>query len=131
MKTALVHDWLTGMRGGERALEVLCERFPDAELFTLIHVPGSVSPTIERHPIHTSALPHLPLSQRYYRQYLPILPTLIERFDLGRFNLVVSSSHCVAKSALAPPGVPHVCYCHTPMRYAWDQFDAYFGPARV
>jgi len=131
VKVAIVHDWLTGMRGGEKVLEVLCERFPDAELFTLLHVPQSVSPTIERHPIHTSTLQHLPFSRRYYRQYLPIFPALIERFDLSRFDFVISSSHCVAKSAMAPAGVPHVCYCHTPMRYAWDQFDAYFGPDRV
>lgn len=131
MKIALVHDWLTGMRGGERVLEVLCERFPDAELFTLLHIPGSVSPAIERLRIHTSLLQHLPASRRYYRQYLPIFPTLVERFDLGRFDLVVSSSHCVAKSAVARATAVHICYCHTPMRYAWDQFDAYFGPERL
>jgi glycosyltransferase involved in cell wall biosynthesis len=128
---ALVHDWLTGMRGGERVLEALCERFPDAELFTLIHIPGSVSPTIERHRIHTSLLQHLPASRRYYRQYLPIFPSLVEHFDLDRFDLVVSSSHCVAKSAIVRGSAVHICYCHTPMRYAWDQFEAYFGQERL
>ena len=119
------------MRGGERVLEVLCERFPDAELFTLLHVPGSVSPTIERLTIHTSALQRLPGVRHYYRECLPLFPTLIERFDLSRFDLVLSSSHCVAKSAVAAPGAMHICYCFTPMRYAWDQFDAYFGPQRL
>jgi glycosyltransferase involved in cell wall biosynthesis len=119
------------MRGGEKVLEVLCERFPDAELFTLLHTRGAVSPTIERLRIHTSLLQHLPGSTRYYRQYLPIFPTLIERFDLTPFDLVISSSHCVAKSVITRAGVVHVCYCHTPMRYAWDQFDAYFGPKRI
>jgi glycosyltransferase involved in cell wall biosynthesis len=131
VKVALVHDWLTGMRGGEKVLEVLCERFPDAELFTLLHVPGSVSPTIERLTIHTSALQRLPGVARYYRECLPLFPALIERFDLGRFDLVLSTSHCVAKSAVAGPRAVHICYCLTPMRYAWDQFDAYFGPARL
>ena len=131
MTIAIVHDWLTGMRGGEKVLEVLCERFPDSELFTLIHVPGSVSPVIERRPIHTSALQLLPGVAHYYRQCLPLFPVLIERFDLNRFDLVLSSSHCVAKSVLARPGAVHICYCHTPMRYAWDQFDSYFGPARI
>jgi glycosyltransferase involved in cell wall biosynthesis len=131
MRTALVHDWLTGMRGGEKVLEVLCERFPDAELFTLLHVRGSVSSAIEGRPIHTSALQRLPGVKHYYRECLPSFPSLIERFDLGRFDLVISSSHCVAKSVLTRPGTVHVCYCHTPMRYAWDQFDAYFGPRRL
>src|SRR5262245_44193119 len=119
------------MRGGEKALEVLCERHPDAELFTLLHIPGSVSPVIERRTIHTSALQRLPCVRHYYRQCLLLFPTLIERFNLSRFDLVISTSHCVAKSAIAAPNAVHVCYCLTPMRYAWDQFDAYFGPARV
>jgi glycosyltransferase involved in cell wall biosynthesis len=131
VKVALVHDWLTGMRGGEKVLEVLCERFPEAEIFTLLHVPGCVSPVIERHRIHTSPLQHLPGVRHYYRECLPLFPTLIERFDLRGFDLVLSTSHCVAKSALAGPGAVHVCYCLTPMRYAWDQFDAYFGPERL
>ena len=131
MRVALVHDWLTGMRGGEKALERLCEVFPEAELFTLLHIPGSVSPLIEGRPIHTAFTQHLPFVRRAYRHYLPIFPTAIERFDFHGFDLVVSCSHCVAKSVVVPPGVPHLCYCLTPMRYAWDQFDAYFGPQKV
>jgi glycosyltransferase involved in cell wall biosynthesis len=130
-RIALVHDWLTGMRGGERALEVLCERYPDAELFTLVHLRGSVSPTIERRPIHVSFVQHLPGVARHYRRYLPLFPQAIERFTFNRFDLVLSVSHCCAKSVLTPAQVRHVCYCLTPMRYAWDQFDAYFGPERV
>jgi glycosyltransferase involved in cell wall biosynthesis len=131
VKVALVHDWLTGMRGGEKVLEVLCERYPDAELFTLLHVRGSASPAIERMTIHTSALQRLPGIRHYYRECLPLFPKLIEQFDLNRFDLVLSSSHCVAKSVLVGPAAIHICYCHTPMRYAWDQFDAYFGAARI
>ena len=131
MKLALVHDWLTGMRGGEKALEVVCERFPDAELFTLIHIRGAVSPVIERRRIHTSFIQHLPGAQRFYRNYLPLFPTAIEGFSFDRFDRVLSLSHCVAKSVVVPGGVPHLDYCFTPMRYAWDQFDAYFGPERL
>ena len=131
LKLALVHDWLTGMRGGEKVLEVLCERFPDAELFTLLHVRGSVSPTIERLPIHTSFIQRLPAVHRYYRACLPLFPTAIEQFDFDRFDLVLSISHCVAKSIVHRGSAPHLCYCLTPMRYAWDQFDAYFGPERL
>jgi glycosyltransferase involved in cell wall biosynthesis len=131
VKVALVHDWLTGMRGGERALEVLCERYPQAELFTLVHIPGSVSPTIERRRIHTSFIQHLPAVARYYRQYLPLFPTAVERFHFERFDTVVSVSHCCVKSVITPKTTRHLCYCLTPMRYAWDQFDAYFGPERL
>jgi glycosyltransferase involved in cell wall biosynthesis len=130
-RVAIVHDWLTGMRGGEKVLEVLCERYPNAELFTLVHVRGSVSGLIERANIHTSLLQHLPGVRHYYRQCLPLFPTLVEQFDLERFDVVISSSHCVAKSIIVRPGAVHVCYCHTPMRYAWDQFDAYFGRERM
>jgi glycosyltransferase involved in cell wall biosynthesis len=131
MRVALVHDWLTGMRGGEKVLEVLCELYPDADLFTLFHLPGAVSPTIERRRIVTSFVQHLPMAARYYRRYLPLFPAAIERFDLSAYDLVISSSHCVAKSVITPRRVRHLCYCHSPMRYAWDQFDAYFGPDRV
>jgi glycosyltransferase involved in cell wall biosynthesis len=131
VKLAIVHDWLTGMRGGEKALEVLCERFPDAELFTLVHRRGSVSPAIERLPIHTSFVQRFPFVYKYYRECLPLFPTAIEQFTFDRFDRVVSVSHCVAKSIVHPPAVRHLCYCLTPMRYAWDQFDAYFGPDRI
>jgi glycosyltransferase involved in cell wall biosynthesis len=131
VRLALAHDWLTGMRGGEKALEVICERFPDAELFTLVHIPGSVSPAIERRRIHPSFIQRLPAVKRYYRHFLPLFPRAVEQFDLTEFDVVVSVSHCCVKSVLTPPRTRHVCYCLTPMRYAWDQFDAYFGPERI
>jgi glycosyltransferase involved in cell wall biosynthesis len=119
------------MRGGEAVLEGLLALHPDAEIFTLLHVPGSVSRLIEDRPIHTSFVQGLPGSRRAYRYLLPLFPRAVESLDLRGFDLVLSSSHCVAKGARAPEGVPHVCYCHTPMRYVWDQFDAYFGPGRA
>jgi glycosyltransferase involved in cell wall biosynthesis len=131
VEIALVHDWLTGMRGGEKVLEGLCELYPAADVFTLLHVPGSVSPKIERHRIQTSFVQRLPLAREKYRSYLPLFPLAIERFDFSRYDLVLSSSHCVAKAARAPAHARHLSYCFSPMRYAWDQFDAYFGPARV
>ena len=131
MRTALVHDWLTGMRGGEKALEQICALYPDADLFTLLHVPGSVSPTVEARRVHTSLVQRLPMARRFYRHYLPLFPLAIEQFTFDPFDLVVSFSHCVAKSVVTPGRTRHLCYCFTPMRYAWDQFDAYFGPERV
>jgi glycosyltransferase involved in cell wall biosynthesis len=119
------------MRGGERVLEALCEQYPDADIFTLCHVRGSVSPAIERHRIATSFVQRLPRAATRYRQYLPLFPLAIEQFDLDRYDLVISSSHCAAKAVVPPGRARHLCYCHSPMRYAWDQFDAYFGPARV
>jgi glycosyltransferase involved in cell wall biosynthesis len=131
MKVALSHDWLTGMRGGAKVLEVLCELHPDADVFTLVHDRGSVSPAIERHRITRSLVQWLPGARRHYRHYLPLFPFVIEQFNLDAYDLVISSSHCAAKAAVPPGRARHLCYCHSPMRYAWDQFDAYFGPARV
>jgi glycosyltransferase involved in cell wall biosynthesis len=125
-RVAVVHDWLTGMRGGERVLEAILALFPSAEVFTLVHRRGSVSPTIEDRPIHTSLLRHAPMSGRSYQAYLPLYPLALRSLRIRGFDLVISSSHCVAKSAFTG-GAPHLCYCHTPMRYAWDQFDAYIG----
>jgi glycosyltransferase involved in cell wall biosynthesis len=128
---AIVHDWLTGMRGGEKVLEAICELYPDATLYTLVHVRGSVSAGIERHRIRRSAVQWLPGAGRLYRNYLPLFPTAVELFDLDRYDLVISSSHCAVKSVIRHPSATHVCYCHSPMRYAWDQFGAYFGPDQV
>ena len=127
MKVALVHDWLTGMRGGERCLEVFCELFPEADLFTLVHIPGNVSPRIESMRIHTSFLQNLPGIEKYYRYYLPLMPWAIGTFNLNGYDLILSSSHCVAKGVRITGGGTHICYCFTPMRYIWDQFDIYFS----
>ena len=126
-RVALVHDWLTGMRGGERCLEVVCELFPDAPLFTLLHVPGSASPVIERRRVVTSFVQRLPAAARHYRRYLPLFPTAVRSFDLSRYDLVFSLSHCVAKGVRTPPGALHLCYCFTPMRYLWDLAPDYLG----
>lgn len=125
-RIALVHDWLTGMRGGEKCLEVLCRHYPDARLFTLLHKPGWVSPAIERLKPQTSFLQRFPNVSRYYRYLLPLMP-FAARWRIPDCDLVVSMSHCVAKAALPPAGVPHVCYCFTPIRYAWHLREAYFG----
>ena len=127
LKVALVHDWLTGMRGGEKCLEVMGEIFPEADLFTLLHVPGSVSPVIEDRRVTTSFVQGLPRAAERYRWALPLFPRAVEAFDLSGYDLVLSSSHCVAKGAIPAPGALSVCYCYTPMRYVWDRFDDYFG----
>ncbi|MEM7048823.1 MAG: glycosyltransferase [Acidobacteriota bacterium] len=129
-RVALVHDWLTGMRGGEKVLEALAALFPEAPIYTLFHFPGSVSEALESHPIHTSFLQRAPGLRRHYRRFLPLFPAAIEDLDLAPYDLVISSSHCVAKGIVPAPDALHLCYCHTPMRYAWDQEHAYFPRRR-
>ncbi len=125
LRVALVHDWLTGRRGGEKCLELLCDAFPSATVYTLLHVPNSVGPVIEQHPIKTSPLQRIPEVERRYRSLLPIMPLAARSWNVGNVDLVISLSHCVAKSVRVPRGIPHICYCFTPMRYAWDGRDAY------
>jgi glycosyltransferase involved in cell wall biosynthesis len=130
VRVALVHDWLTGMRGGEKCLEAFCEIFPDAPIHTLVHRRGAVSAAIERHPIRTSFLQRAPGGVAHYQRYLPVFPVAIEQFDLRGYDLVLSSSHAVAKGVVVHPGTTHVCYCHTPMRYVWQAYRDYFGGGR-
>lgn len=127
MKVALVHDWLTGLRGGERVLDELVGLFPDADVHTLVHVPGSTTPRIEARPIHTSPLSRLPGVGRHYRKLLPLFPWAVGRLRIPPCDLVLSTSHAVAKGVRPPPGSRHLCYCFTPMRYVWDQADSYLG----
>jgi glycosyltransferase involved in cell wall biosynthesis len=121
------------MRGGERVLEVLCGLFPRAPLFTLLHVPGSVSPIIENRTIIKSPLQRMPCASEKYRYYLPLFPAFAEVTKVRNCDLVISSSHAVAKAMVDRRGSRprHICYIHTPMRYVWDRFDDYFGPAKV
>ena len=131
-KVALVHDWLTGMRGGEKVLEAACELYPQAEIYTLLHPPDQIPPLINSRRIHTSWLNSLPGVHHYYRYLLPLMPFAIRSFDLGDYDLVLSFNHCVAKGVSLPPrpgrrAPLHICYCHTPMRYIYDQFHDYFA----
>ena len=127
LRVALVHDWLTGMRGGEKCLEILCQAFPDATVHTLIHRRGALSPAIEAMHVRPSPLQRVPGVFRHYRKLLPAMPLAARSWQVGDVDLVVSLSHCVAKAVRVPAGVPHVCYCFTPMRYAWQGRDAYLG----
>jgi glycosyltransferase involved in cell wall biosynthesis len=126
MKIALVHDWLTGMRGGEKVLEALCEIYPDADIYTLFYIKDNISPIIKNHRIYTSFIGNLPLANTKYRYYLPLMPLAVERFNLKEYDLIISSSHCVAKGAIPSKQSVHICYCFTPMRYIWDMYDMYF-----
>ena len=124
MKVAIVHDWLTGMRGGEKCLEAFCEVFPDADLYTLVYHKEAVSATIRQMSIQSSWIQNLPGARKYFRYYLPLFPSAIESFDLSAYDLIISSTHCVAKG-IFPHRALHIAYVHAPMRYVWDLHDAY------
>lgn len=127
-KVVLLHDWLTGFRGGERVLEALCEVFPEAPIYTLLHKKGSTSPIIESREIVTSFLDKFPDIYNSYRKFLPLMPMAAERLKIHHpVDIVISSSHCVIKGVKCPAGAKHISYVHSPMRYMYDQFDSYFS----
>ncbi|MHB1809099.1 MAG: glycosyltransferase [Solirubrobacteraceae bacterium] len=119
-RVAIVHDWLTIPGGSEQVVLELLEMFPDAELFTSIYDPAPWPRQITARRVHASLLNRIPGATRHYRRLLPLMSAAFRRFDLSRFDLVLSSSHASAKNVRSPPGALHVCYCHTPMRYAWE-----------
>lgn len=130
LRVALVHDWLTGMRGGEKVLEVIADLFPEAPIFTLFCFEDAISAKLKSHPIKTSFIQSLPGVRKHHRHFLPLFPQAIESFDLTGFDLIISTSHCVAKGLIPGPGALHLCYCHSPMRYAWDLEHQYFPERR-
>ena len=127
MKIAIVHDWLTGMRGGERCLEVFLEMYPTADLYSMVHIPGATSQLIDARVAGVSYLQKVPGIQRRYRHFLPFYPSAIRSLDLSGYDVVISLSHAAAKNVSVSPGTLHICYCFTPMRYIWDQAENYFG----
>jgi len=127
VRVALIHDWLTGLRGGERVLDELLAVWPDADVHTLVHVPGATTPRIDARVRATSPLQRVPGSGRHWRKLLPLHPWAARRLRVDGYDLAISVHHAVAKAACIAPGTPHLCYCLTPMRYVWDQADAYLG----
>lgn len=126
MKTAIVHDWLVTYAGSERALEQILALYPDADLYSLVDfLPPRERGFLQGRPVRTSCIQKLPWAKSKYRSYLPFMPLAIERFDLSGYDLVISSSHAVAKGVLTHAQQLHACYCYTPMRYAWDLHHQY------
>ncbi|MDQ7733679.1 glycosyltransferase [Halomonas sp. SpR1] len=126
MKVAIVHDWLTTWAGAEKALAELLNCFPQAEIFTIVNfLEEGTIPALNRHVIHTSFIQRMPWARTRYRQYLPLMPLAVEQFDLKGFDLILSSSHAVAKGVISDPSAVHICYCYSPMRYAWDMQHQY------
>lgn len=127
MRVALVHDWLTGMRGGERVLLEFLEMYPNADIYTLLHIPGATSEEIDRKVRGVSWLNRIPFASSLYRHLLPFYPAAVRSLHLEGYELVISLSHAAVKNVTVPAGTKHLCYCFTPMRYIWDQAATYFG----
>ena len=125
MRVALVHYWLTKMRGGERVLETLCEMFPQADIYTHVVDRANLSDTLNRHEIRTSFISRFPFAKTHYQKYLPFMPRALEELDLSGYDLVISSESGPAKGVLTSPDAFHLCYCHSPMRYIWDLYPEY------
>jgi glycosyltransferase involved in cell wall biosynthesis len=125
LRVALIHHWLVRMRGGERVLESLCRIFPQADIYTLVFDPQGITERIRSHNITASWIQKLPWATKYYSQYLPLFPVAIEQFDLSAYDLVLSSDAAVGKGVITRPETCHICYCHTPLRYAWSAYHTY------
>ncbi|PSB08913.1 glycosyl transferase [filamentous cyanobacterium CCP2] len=132
MKTAVIHEWLVTYAGSERVVEQILNLYPDADLFSLVEfLPEALKGFIQHKPVKTSFLQHLPFANPRFRQYLPLMPLAIEQFDLSNYDLILSSNHAVAKGVLTRSDQLHICYIHTPVRYAWDLQQAYLQGARL
>ncbi|SEI67193.1 Glycosyltransferase involved in cell wall bisynthesis [Allopseudospirillum japonicum] len=121
LKVALVHDWLVTYAGAERVLAALLEIFPQAQIFSVVDFLNEADrQALGQRKAKTSFIQKLPKARKHYRHYLPLMPLAVEQWDLRGFDLVISSSHAVAKGVITGPDQTHICYCHSPMRYAWD-----------
>ena len=126
-KVAIIHYWLVNMRGGEKVVEELCRMFPEADVFTHVYDPKSISETISRHTVITSRINKLPRAKKWYQNYLPLMPNALAELDLRGYDLVISSESGPAKGVVTDPEAFHLCYCHTPMRYIWDMYRDYLA----
>ena len=129
MKVAIVHYWLISRRGGERVVEALSRLYPEADIFTHVFDPIPFERTLAGHAIHTTFVNRLPFSRHLLEQYLCLMPLALEQIDLRGYDLVISSESGPAKGVIVDPEALHVCYCHSPMRYAWDLYSQYISEA--
>lgn len=126
MKTALLHYWLTGMRGGEMLLAEICKLFPKADIYTHAAITDKLSPDITAHRINESLVARLPFGRKHCQKYLPLMPYALQKWDFTGYDLIISSESGPVKGIRKPGHARHICYCHTPMRYLWDMYDFYY-----
>ena len=133
MKVAIVHDWFAQIGGAEKVVKVLLEIFPDADLFALVDFfdEDARKKYLNGKSVTTTFIQNLPFSKKYFRKYLPLFPFAIEQLDVRDYDLVISSSHAVAKGVICAPWQTHIVYCYTPMRYAWDMENIYFSDHNI
>jgi glycosyltransferase involved in cell wall biosynthesis len=130
MKTALIHDWLAEQGGAEQVFAALYELYPDADVYTLVYNDDVLQKfNIPVHKVTASFIQKLPFAGKKYRYYLPLFTKAIESFDLSDYDLIISSSSCVAKGVLTTSNQTHICYCHSPVRYGWDLYFQYLNSA--
>ena len=129
-KVALVHEWLVDHSGSEKVLEQMLRVFPEADLFSLVEfLPDDLKPFIRHKKVTTSFIQKLPLARKHYRNYLPLMPLAVEQLDVSAYDIVISNSHAVTKGVITRSDQLHLCYCHSPVRYAWDLYHQYLGEA--
>lgn len=132
IKIAIVHDWLAVYAGAERVLEQILESYNHADLFVLVDfLPSENRNFLKGFKVNTSFLQDLPFARRNFRLFLPLMPLAIEQFDLSKYDIIISSSHAVAKGVLVGPDQLHICFCHSPIRYAWDLQSQYLKESRL
>jgi glycosyltransferase involved in cell wall biosynthesis len=132
MKVAIIHDWLVVNGGAEKVLKEIVTLYPGADIYTLINfLPKSDAHWLSGSTIYTSFIQNLPFAKKNYRIYFPLFPLAIEQFDMSAYDLVISSSHAVAKGVITGPQQTHVCYCHSPARYAWDLQHEYLREVKL
>jgi len=129
MRVAIVHYWLLNMRGGEKVIESLCRLYPEADIFTHVVDETKLSDTLKKHTIRETFISRLPFAKKLYQNYLPLMPAALESLDLSDYDLVISSESGPAKGVIVAPHAVHICYCHSPMRYLWDQYHVYRAQA--
>jgi glycosyltransferase involved in cell wall biosynthesis len=129
LKVAIIHYWLITYRGGEKVLEEFCKIFPNADIYTHVYCPDALPESIKRHTIHTTFIQKLPNATQRYKRYLPLMPIALEQLDLSKYDLVISLESGPAKGIVVTPDTLHICYCQTPMRYAWDMYHNYYSHA--
>jgi hypothetical protein len=131
IRVAAIHEWLDTYAGSERVLQEILALYPQADVFALVDfMPAGQRRFLDGRRITTSAIQHLPFARRRFRWYLPLMPFAVEQFDLSAYDLIISSSHAVAKGVISRPHQLHISYVHSPMRYAWDLERDYLGPAK-
>ena len=132
MKIALIQDWLTEMGGAEKVFKEIYKLYPNADVFTLVYNKDILQKLeIPENKVTASFIQNFPFAKKKYRNYLPLFSLAIETFDLSSYDLIISSSYCVAKGVLTHSRQKHFCYCHSPVRYAWDLHHQYLKEAKL